>query len=61
MKKNAARFLDDECGATAVEYALVVTLIAAIVIVGVTATGTQVLNLYTDVAAKLINAINVGG
>jgi pilus assembly protein Flp/PilA len=35
------RFLDDECGATAIEYGLIVALIAVVIITAVTTLGTN--------------------
>lgn len=48
----AARF-DNEEGATAVEYGLLVALIAIVMIAGVTLVGTSLLALFNDVAARL--------
>ena len=44
----------DEEGATAVEYGLIVSLIAVAIIVGVTAVGTNLLALFNGVAADLL-------
>jgi pilus assembly protein Flp/PilA len=44
MKKLISRFVEDQSGATAVEYGLIGTLVAVAIIVGATALGTQ-LNL----------------
>jgi pilus assembly protein Flp/PilA len=41
-----------EHGATAVEYGLMVALIAVVIIGAVTLLGTQILALFTDVAGK---------
>jgi pilus assembly protein Flp/PilA len=48
----AARFEDQE-GATAVAYGLMVALIAAVIIVAVTAIGTNLNTVFTDVAGKI--------
>nr|WP_294690334.1 Flp family type IVb pilin [uncultured Friedmanniella sp.] len=40
-------------GATAVEYGLLVGLIAVVIIVGVTMLGTELLALFNDVASKI--------
>ena len=46
-------FCADEDGATAVEYGLMVALIAAVIVVAVTAIGTNLNTLFTDVADEL--------
>ncbi|MGA2937774.1 MAG: Flp family type IVb pilin [Syntrophobacteraceae bacterium] len=51
--ERVKRFFRDEEGATMVEYALMVSLIAAVCIVAVTAMSTQVQNLFTSVVASL--------
>ncbi len=43
----------DEEGASAVEYGLLVALIAAVIIVAVTAIGTNLSTKFTEVAGKL--------
>lgn len=59
MLKNLVKFqvraaqLRDERGATAVEYGLMVALIAAVIIIAVTAIGTNLSTLFTSVAGKL--------
>ena len=52
MTKFVTRFMKDESGATAIEYGLIVALIAVVIITAVTAVGT---NLQTK-----FNAINSG-
>ena len=44
------RFLKDEEGATMVEYALMLALIAAVCILAVTAIGTNAQNLFNTIA-----------
>ena len=46
------RFLKNEKGATAVEYAILASLIAAAIVGVVAAMGTQVLALYQSVVGK---------
>jgi pilus assembly protein Flp/PilA len=48
----AARF-DHEEGATAVEYGLMVALIAAVIITAVTLIGTNLTAVFNDVAGKI--------
>lgn len=49
----SARFPRDERGATAVEYGLMVSLIAAVIILAVTAVGLDVKATFEDVADAL--------
>ena len=44
---------DDDRGATAVEYGLMVALIAIVIIAGVTLLGTNLLALFNEIAGKL--------
>jgi len=48
MKNSILRFFADESGATAIEYGLIVALIAVVIIGAVTTLGT---NLYTTLSA----------
>jgi pilus assembly protein Flp/PilA len=47
------RFWNDESGATAVEYGLMVALIAVVIIVSVALLGTNLNNKFDDVAKKV--------
>jgi|307.fasta_scaffold149688_1 pilus assembly protein Flp/PilA len=47
------RFFADEFGATAIEYALVGSLISVACISGITAVGTSLLGSYTAITAAL--------
>lgn len=47
------RFLNDEEGVTAIEYALIASLIAVVVIAAVRVTGTRVCSTFNDVAVAL--------
>lgn len=51
------RLRRDEKGATAVEYGIMVALIAVVIIVAVTLLGGQLTNLFGDIACK----VNGGG
>lgn len=56
MLKAIAKFQarrSEERGATAVEYGLMVALIAVVIIVAVTAVGTNLSNIFSSVANKL--------
>ncbi len=53
MLQHLKTFMRDEEGASAVEYGLLVALIAAVIIVAVTAIGTNMSAKFTEVAGKL--------
>ena len=46
-------FVKDESGATAIEYGLIAALVAVVLIVALTALGTGLEGLFTDVTAQL--------
>jgi len=49
-------FFKEEEGATAVEYGLMVALIAVVIITAVSLLGTTLENIFTDVATNIENA-----
>jgi len=49
-------FLKDESGASAVEYGLLVALIAVVIIAAVSSLGTTISNTFTSVSDKIKNA-----
>ncbi len=53
MKNIVARFLKDESGATAIEYGLIATGIALVIITAVNLVGTNLTARFNDIAAKL--------
>ena len=53
MTKFISRFAKDESGATAIEYGLIVALVAVIIITGVTALGTKLNATFDKAALKL--------
>jgi pilus assembly protein Flp/PilA len=53
MTKFVSRFLKDESGATAIEYGLIVALIAVVIIAAVTTIGTKLNNTFNTVGNKL--------
>jgi len=53
MKKFATRFMNDESGATAIEYGLIAALIAVVIISAVTALGTNAASKFTEVATAM--------
>jgi len=55
LKKFAGRFIRSEEGASLVEYGLLVGFIAVVCIVAVTALGTNISAMFTNVASQLGN------
>ena len=53
MTKFAQRFLQDESGATAIEYGLIAALIAVVIVTAVTTIGTKLNAKFTLVGSKL--------
>ena len=51
--RNILAFINDEEGASAIEYALLVALIALAITVGATALGTQINTMFNSAADKL--------
>ena len=49
------RFASDEGGATAVEYGLIVALIAVVIITAVATLGGHLVNAFTDINTGLAN------
>jgi len=47
------QFLRNDKGVTAMEYALIASLIAVIIVTAVTAVGTKLISLYTKIAASI--------
>lgn len=46
-------FINDESGVTAIEYALIASLIAVFIIVAVQAVGTSVSTVFTEIGSTL--------
>lgn len=53
MNKLFARFVNDESGATAIEYGLIAALIALAIIVGAGALGNSLNAKFKNIATKL--------
>jgi pilus assembly protein Flp/PilA len=53
MLKQFKTFLIDESGATAIEYALIASLIAVAIIAAVSTVGTKVSTVFTEVGNSL--------
>ena len=56
MIRFAKKFLKDESGASAAEYAVLLTIITAALILAVGFLGTAISNVFSDVATTLNNA-----
>ena len=54
LQSKLAAVKADDRGATAVEYGLMVALIAIVIIVGVTAVGVNLLALFNQIAGELV-------
>ena len=53
MKRFVQHFLSDEAGATAIEYALIASLISIAIVAGATSIGTSLSGTFNTVAGKL--------
>jgi pilus assembly protein Flp/PilA len=53
MMTSVKRLVADESAATAIEYALIASLIAVAIIVSVTVLGTQLQNTFNEVSSNL--------
>jgi len=53
MTNLFARFVKDESGATAIEYALIAAGIAVVIITAVNGLGTKVSQVFTGITGKL--------
>jgi pilus assembly protein Flp/PilA len=53
LKNYINRFVDDESGATAIEYGLIASLIAVAIIGAVTTLGTKLTSTFGSVSASL--------
>jgi len=51
--KTLARFVQDESGATAIEYGLIAALIAVVIIGAVTTVGTNLSGTFSTVAGSI--------
>jgi pilus assembly protein Flp/PilA len=53
MRRLLARFLDDECGATAIEYALIAGGISIVIVTAVNGVGTALSAKFVDVGTSI--------
>ena len=56
MKALVTKFINDEEGATAIEYGLIAALIAVAIITAVRAVGTELSNTFSTVESNLAGA-----
>jgi pilus assembly protein Flp/PilA len=56
MKNLFARFMNDESGATAIEYGLIAALIGVGIILAATAVGTQLSSTFNVIESKIKTA-----
>ncbi len=53
MSKFVSRFMNDESGATAIEYGLIAALIAVVIITAVTALGTTLSAKFNSISTSI--------
>ena len=53
MRQSLAKLVRHESGATAIEYALIASLIAVFIITAVSRVGTQVSTVFSEVAGSI--------
>jgi pilus assembly protein Flp/PilA len=53
MRRLLARFVDDECGATAIEYALIAGGISIVIVTAVNGLGTALSTKFSDVSTSI--------
>nr|WP_315236582.1 Flp family type IVb pilin [uncultured Limnohabitans sp.] len=53
MKTQIQKFINDESGATAIEYGLLAALIAVVMAAGATTLGAKLDDMFTFIAGKL--------
>lgn len=53
LRIGLSRFIKDEEGATAIEYALIAGLIAVVIMIAVAATGTSIEAMFEKISAAL--------
>ena len=53
MRRLLARFVDDECGATAIEYCLIAAGISIVIVTAVNGIGTALSTKFVDVSTSL--------
>ena len=56
MSKFVTSFLNDESGATAIEYGLIAALISVVIITAAAAVGTSLAGVFAGISARLAAA-----
>jgi pilus assembly protein Flp/PilA len=56
MRNLLTRFLNDECGVTAIEYGLIAALISVVIITAAAAVGTSLAGVFAGISARLAAA-----
>jgi pilus assembly protein Flp/PilA len=53
MRRLLARFVDDECGATAIEYCLIAAGISIVIVTAVNGVGSMLSTKFVDVSTSI--------
>ena len=53
MRRLLARFVDDECGATAIEYCIIAAGISIVIVTAVNGIGTALSTKFNDISSSL--------
>jgi len=53
MRRILARFVDDECGATAIEYCLIAAGLSIVIVTAVSGIGSALSTKFTDVSTSI--------
>jgi pilus assembly protein Flp/PilA len=53
MRRLLARFVDDECGATAIEYCLIAAGLSIVIVTAVNGIGSALSGKFTDVSTSI--------
>jgi pilus assembly protein Flp/PilA len=53
MRRLFARFVDDECGATAIEYCIIAAGISIVIVTAVNGIGTALNTKFNDISSSL--------
>jgi pilus assembly protein Flp/PilA len=53
MRRLLARFVDDECGATAIEYAIIAGGLSILIVTAVSGIGSGLSTKFSDVSSSL--------
>jgi pilus assembly protein Flp/PilA len=53
MRRLLARFVDDECGATAIEYCIIAAGISIMIVTAVSGIGTMLSGKFADVSTSI--------